>query len=279
MSKEKPEKYLDEKYSSHVFGWREGFMLGITYLFSILIVTAFVSSGIVENEILLNLFSYVFTFSLCISVFYIFILKSTGKKLRFNFRTTSFYTYIVVFPLMLGGMLISEYFVELIPTSGDFWGIWWENINNILEKMLENPIYMVLLTCVFAPILEEVLFRGILQKGLINKGISPIRAIFLSSFIFGVMHANPWQFIPAVVLGLILGWVYCKTKTLLLPIFLHAFNNLSACVLALNKKQSFTDLIEVKIEYALIIGILLVISFGYLFSTTKQSVCTKIKNS
>jgi len=269
MSEDGYLKNLEEKYSGHVFGLSEAVLLIVTYVLSIFLMSALAASGLIVNEIILSVISYIFTFSLCIYV-YIFKLKYTNKRLIFNIRSTGFSTYILVFPLMFGGMLISEYCVDLIPTTGRFFGEWWENINNIFEKMLKNSTYMILITCIFAPILEEILFRGILQKGLINKGILHIRAIFLSSFIFGVVHANPWQFISASILGVILGWVYHKTKTLLLPILLHAFNNIVSCILALNKKQSFADYLGISTECALIFGIVLVLIFGYLFYRTKK---------
>jgi len=265
VSKNEYLKNLDEGYSNHIFGWREAILLGITYLFSLFFIALLSVSEVIKNETFLNIISYIFTFSLCILVFHRITLKFTEKKMKLNFRTTNFQVYVIVFPLMLGGMLISEYFVDLVPTTGEFFGKWWNSVNYVLEKMLDNPIYMILLTCIFAPILEEILFRGILQKGLINKGISPIKAIFLSSFVFGIIHANPWQFVSAFILGLVLGWVYQKTETLLLPMLLHGFNNISACVLTLNKKQSFADFLGINAEYLLIIGILFVLIFGYLF--------------
>jgi len=254
-----------DEHSDHIFGWREGVLMIFTYLIALFFSSALAVSEIIKNDVILSLISYVFTFSLCILVFYRYTLKCTGKRLKFNIRTANTYTYVTVFPLMFGGMLVSEYFIDLIPTTGEFFGKLWKHIEYMTEDMLKSPVLMILLTCVFAPVLEEVLFRGILQKGLINKGITPIKAIFLSSFIFAVVHANPWQFVSAFILGIILGWVYNKTMTLLLSIILHAFNNISACVLTLNKKQSFSDIFKINSEYSLIIGILFLVVFGYLF--------------
>ena len=73
---------------------------------------------------------------------------------------------------------------------------------------------------VMAPIFEEIVFRGILQKGLINKGWEPTKAIWVSAIVFGFVHGNPWQFVGAVLLGYVLGLVYHRTKSLLMPILL-----------------------------------------------------------
>jgi membrane protease YdiL (CAAX protease family) len=54
-----------------------------------------------------------------------------------------------------------------------------------------------LLTVFFAPIIEEISFRGIIQKGMINKGVKPRNAIIFSALAFGIFHLNPWQTVNA----------------------------------------------------------------------------------
>src|SRR5690606_30966839 len=78
-----------------------------------------------------------------------------------------------------------------------------------------------------APILEEVIMRGIILDGLLKR-YSPVRSILFSSFLFGLLHLNPWQMVSAMVIGIFAGWVYYRTRSLALPILIHATNNLSA---------------------------------------------------
>ncbi|MBY5958929.1 CPBP family intramembrane metalloprotease [Membranicola marinus] len=54
---------------------------------------------------------------------------------------------------------------------------------------------------------------------------SPKKAILYSSFLFGLVHMNPWQFITAMVGGVFMGWVYYRTKNLFLCILIHFVNN------------------------------------------------------
>lgn len=75
-----------------------------------------------------------------------------------------------------------------------------------------------------APILEELIFRGIILDGLL-KNYSAKKAIFWSSFLFALVHMNPWQFISAMVIGLFSAWVYYRTSNLLLCIIIHFANN------------------------------------------------------
>lgn len=76
-----------------------------------------------------------------------------------------------------------------------------------------------------APILEELIFRGIILDGLLKK-YSPTKSILISSFLFGLAHLNPWQFVTGLILGIFSGWVYYRTKSLSFSIIIHAATNL-----------------------------------------------------
>lgn len=80
-----------------------------------------------------------------------------------------------------------------------------------------------------APVFEELIFRGIMLEGLLRK-YSPQTSIFVSSFLFGFVHLNPWQFITGFILGIFSGWVYYKTRSLLPSIIIHAAANLCSFV-------------------------------------------------
>ena len=75
-----------------------------------------------------------------------------------------------------------------------------------------------------APITEELLFRGIILRGLLGR-FRPGVAILLSALLFGMMHVNPWQAIPTTVLGAIYAWFYVRSGSLWPGIVAHAMNN------------------------------------------------------
>jgi uncharacterized protein len=75
-----------------------------------------------------------------------------------------------------------------------------------------------------APFFEELLFRGIILRGLLAR-MSAGRAVVLSSLLFGAMHANIYQFVDAGALGLVLGWLYVRFRSTLPCIVLHAVTN------------------------------------------------------
>ena len=191
----------------------------------------------------------------------------TGRKLNFNFSPTNVGTYLLIFPMMLGMMFIAEFITSQIPITGPFFGEYYEFFSRLMEQMTKDKATMIVLAVIMAPIFEEIVFRGIIQKGLINKGMNPATAIIISSVVFGLVHGNPWQFVGAVLLGCVLGLVYHKTKSLLLPILLHAFNNLCSSILIFyGDSESFADVFRLSEWLVLGIGIILFAVFYYLFT-------------
>lgn len=103
---------------------------------------------------------------------------------------------------------------------------------DLMEKMLTGtPFWVTLISVsVFAPIFEEWLCRGIILRGLLSK-MSPTGAITISALFFAVIHLNPWQALPAFILGMWFGYVYYKTGSLKLTMLMHFANNtMAACM-------------------------------------------------
>ena len=93
-----------------------------------------------------------------------------------------------------------------------------------MNQIHSNKISTFISIVLFAPVLEEFFCRGIILRGLLHH-VTPTKAIVLSAFIFGVMHLNSWQAIPAFIIGLFMGWIYWRTHSLWATIFIHFVNN------------------------------------------------------
>ena len=107
--------------------------------------------------------------------------------------------------------------IGLIPMS--------EFIIQMAEQLSKlNPLVGFVMLVIAAPILEELIFRGVILDGLLQN-YSPRKSIFISSLLFGIVHLNPWQFIAAFFIGIFSGWVYYKTRKLSLSIIIHMTNN------------------------------------------------------
>ena len=95
-----------------------------------------------------------------------------------------------------------------------------------------KPVDLIVSTAILAPICEELLCRGNMMRGiLVQKGV--VKAILWSAFIFALIHFNPWQAIPAFILGCFFGWIYYKTHSIWACIFMHFVNNATSAVMTL----------------------------------------------
>jgi hypothetical protein len=90
----------------------------------------------------------------------------------------------------------------------------------------QTGVFTFFLMVVAAPVLEELIFRGIILDGLL-KQYSPARSILISSLLFGLVHLNPWQFVSGFIIGIFSGWVYFRTRSLTLSVLVHASANLT----------------------------------------------------
>lgn len=96
-------------------------------------------------------------------------------------------------------------------------------------EVVKSPLG-VLSIALLGPIAEEMCFRGAIIGGMLREGRDPWTAILVSSLLFGLIHFNPAQIPFAMVMGAVLGIIYVRTESLLLPIFVHVFNNSTAVV-------------------------------------------------
>lgn len=92
------------------------------------------------------------------------------------------------------------------------------------EVFGDNVILTFITSVLMAPILEELLFRGLIYKRL-RCICNPVVAALLSATAFGITHGNLVQFVYAFMAGLILAFLYQKYKNILAPMLAHLFAN------------------------------------------------------
>ena len=132
---------------------------------------------------------------------------------------------VVLGTLALG--YCEEPLVALLPEMPD-----------VLEEMLrsmtqgDNLLINFLMVSIFAPFFEEWLCRGMVLRGLLGTKMKPVWAIVVSALFFAFIHLNPWQAIPAFLLGSLFGYVYYKTGSLKLTMLMHFANNTFSLVMS-----------------------------------------------
>lgn len=106
-------------------------------------------------------------------------------------------------------------------------------------ELHEPTLSMALMVCVVAPVVEELLFRGVLLRGFLQRYPRGL-AIGYSALYFGVAHLNIYQFCLAFLLGLLLGLLYERGRSLMPCIALHAAFNTIGFVLG-NSGETASD--------------------------------------
>ena len=88
---------------------------------------------------------------------------------------------------------------------------------------------------------EELTFRGVLQQGLTRR-MNPHVAILLSAAIFSFIHFQFYGFLPRMFLGILLGYMFCITRSLWTSIAMHFVNNGTAVVLYYLNNKGIIDI-------------------------------------
>lgn len=176
---------------------------------------------------------------------------------------------LVAIPLNLG---IAGPLVELVPMT-DFFR---EMIRDmVLEMASDQGLLMFIALVIAAPILEELIFRGIMLDGLLRI-YSPTKAVIVSSLLFGLIHLNPAQFVGGVLVGGFMGWVYVHTRSVLATILIHASFNLTAFAESyfIDVEEaidmSYTEVLGGTTNYVLVVLGSVVVTLGCVFLLDKE---------
>jgi len=90
----------------------------------------------------------------------------------------------------------------------------------------DNPfLWTIILTCVFPAVFEEVAFRGFLFEN-IRTLTSDKGALYVTSFLFGILHLSALSLLWLIPLGLVFGWLRLRYNTLWYGMIAHFSYNL-----------------------------------------------------
>jgi membrane protease YdiL (CAAX protease family) len=94
----------------------------------------------------------------------------------------------------------------------------------MFSEMVATSAIPLFFACIAAPLLEEMLFRGVILRSFLQQ-YSRTESILWTSLLFALAHLHVYQFFTALVLGIVLGWLYERTRSLWPSILLHAAFN------------------------------------------------------
>ncbi len=216
------------------------------------------------NEVVLlavQMVIYIFTTLLPVVIPAAIYLKKSPVKYRGNRGVVGY------IPFVIGAGYITSIAANII-----FSGAGERFANGILDSVPSSIsgviLYMIYLSLMPA-ILEELAFRGVMLRILSPYG--KWQAIIISAFVFGSMHINPSQAMFAFAFGIMAGWLYTETGTLLWGMLVHltvnGISGISSIVLSRYAEDSplnmLIGLIIISlIVYALVYGIVMLVKRG-----------------
>lgn len=138
--------------------------------------------------------------------------------------------FVVHFLSAINMWLIQEYdtvgFYDMATEQAEKYKIWFDSKNPVLF-----PFALVVFAIVPA-IVEEFLFRGLLLNKLWKASNKMHFGVIVSSLFFAGLHEQPWNLLPMVFMGVVLGYIYVYTKDIRYNILAHFLFNCLNLVLA-----------------------------------------------
>jgi len=139
-----------------------------------------------------------------------------------------FKTIITTLPLMLLGSIVLNYLITTLTGQAEA-----QNQTEIIGLFEQAPYLIIIQALLYAPIVEEIMFRGLVFGGLSKKSMT--FAIIVSSSLFGLAHvynsilsgnfSDLWFFPTYALLGYFLNRAYIKSGSIISSMALHFLNN------------------------------------------------------
>lgn len=236
--------------------WMDAIGQTIFYI-ALYIVVGFLSPSIlVLAGIEINIINQVIASSIIFSLIVILInkdkLDKKGWFTRFSqkelIKTLEFAFASIIF--------VNLFLVYLFPNFID------NNMPEIIKEQFEaialsSPLLTLLAIGIFAPIAEEILFRGAIYN-LFKDNIGKYVALIISSVLFALIHFNLYQASYTLFIGFFLGIILMKTGSLWLPIIFHIVYNLFGGIFSAFD-QKLMELLFLKTYIIPVIGVILLI--------------------
>ena len=138
-----------------------------------------------------------------------------------SFKEISGKAILLSIPLIVASMAVANLSCEFLNLP---------DYTQATSYAMSRNVFGIISITIMAPLVEELLFRGAIQGHLTKIGVKPLPAILASSAIFGIIHMNPTQILFAFAIGLIFGWLYYRTGSLVPGIVGHFINNSLATI-------------------------------------------------
>ena len=138
---------------------------------------------------------------------------------------------LLPWPVIIASIATSGIYFAIVSSTGMDFLI----PRRVPPEIIGNGSHLILnifLISLAGPMIEELFFRGFILSSLVQT-LGPFKAIIISSFIFSASHLAIGVLIPFFITGMMLAWLYLKTRSLWPPFIAHSMQNLLALMAAL----------------------------------------------
>lgn len=158
---------------------------------------------------------------------YFYIRSRDGKGRVARTSTKGFSPNVILGGLiwLLAVMVVIEPIAMLFPDGG--------------AQGTGRGFWAIITSVIFAPVFEELIFRGLILESLLRRH-RRLFSVIMSSLFFGVIHLQPAVIITAAAAGFVFGTIYLHTNSIFATIILHSINNAIAFALILLGLENVT---------------------------------------
>ena len=182
-----------------------------------------VATGMLAND---GMALAIITAAASVVTILVFMLLRWSPFSRTYLRSRPWGVLFWVFVLTFGTIIPSEWLLEQLDMEMP------KSVQHMFEQIMSTPIGYVAIG-LLAPLAEEMVFRGAILRVLLQVFDRRWHwlPIVISAVLFGAVHGNMAQFLHAMLLGLLLGWLYYRTDSIVPGVVLHWVNNSIAYVI------------------------------------------------
>lgn len=157
----------------------------------------------------------------------------------------------------------SLHFIEVFAANTD---AKYEEMATLIKDMStqKDLFLLILFICVVPAIIEELVFRGVLQNllGLVIK--NKHLAVWIAAMLFSLMHLSLYGFLPRMLLGALLGYLYLYSGKFLIAVVAHFINNLLVVMVLFYAPMQEQELENPPLQFAVLATIAFVL-VGYYY--------------
>ncbi len=157
----------------------------------------------------------------------------------------------------VGGCIVANFVSSYVTVLLESLGMSRPEIPQLLEQTPTSLLLNLLVVAVLPALLEEMVYRGYVLRTL--RAYGDWFAVLVSALLFGLMHGNITQIPFALIVGIVLGWLYVMTDNIWLPVAVHFINNAMATLI---EYLSMDMSLEMQSGYILLVFSILLVLGG-----------------